>query len=694
MAEAIKKKLNDLLYAGAAAFIFAFFIAYEIIRAGRVALTFDEAATYFNYIHRDVLSLFDFNVANNHFLNTVLTKLSSVILGNGEIALRLPNLIGYILFLAFSFLLLKKFASRWIALLGFLLMNLNPYLLDFFSLSRGYGLSLDLLAVSLYFFVSCFSKAVKGDDSSLRDLSISLAAAAGAVLANFTLLIVYLSLAAVAALACVIINVTGARRSEYIPAPAKARSGRIGPWAVVALGALVFNLLVISHDLGFSSRLYEPVRVRVFGLTEKEKKAVEVVRLGVRDTESSLSYENGDWSLSDRVHYIGLKLRIPAALGDKFRRVEVQMGARTFSFGPENIKTLRQHPNGQNFVFFIDKEVALKRSVLPAFSPIVNWRGDGVFILEILQKGIPIVGLLALSVIMILALGGWLGRTNFLRTDQLRPLVSVTLTLALFVSYPIYLLKKSGELYWGGRSGFIKDTVTSLIDGSAYGRLYFKGQTQAVSWLILLFVVTFLALLPYHIKKRSAAGVLPRFLVLAVIIVAAGGSILSAVIFKNPYLLGRTALFFIPLTVTFCAFVGQSLAETHKIVRTVVFLLMGAAVLASVVHFSGTANSVMTVEWRSDADDKAVLDDLTAIKNRDMPERTKVRLGIDWIFMPSLRYYVERRGLSWLDTALIPDRRENDFYFIEEQFDPAFMILVKSYPASGNILVKAKPETP
>jgi hypothetical protein len=35
--------------------------------------------------------------------------------------------------------------------LGFLLLNLNPYMLEFFSLARGYGLALGFMMCSIYF---------------------------------------------------------------------------------------------------------------------------------------------------------------------------------------------------------------------------------------------------------------------------------------------------------------------------------------------------------------------------------------------------------------------------------------------------------------------------------------------------------------------------------------------------------------
>src|SRR3954471_9182921 len=115
----------------------AFFFLFVASRAIHVPFTYDEAASYIRYIDvtapsvfdTHLLSLFNFEVATNHFLNTVLTKLCYVIAGGAEFPLRLPNLLGYALYLGFGALILRRLSSTLIAFSGFLLLNLNPYLL-------------------------------------------------------------------------------------------------------------------------------------------------------------------------------------------------------------------------------------------------------------------------------------------------------------------------------------------------------------------------------------------------------------------------------------------------------------------------------------------------------------------------------------------------------------------------------------
>lgn len=151
------------------------------------------------------LSAFNFEVATNHFLNTMLTKIGYAIFGGGEIALRLANLAAYAMFMMFAGMILHRLTRPWIAVAGFLLLNLNPYVLDFFTISRGYGLSLGLVMGALYFLFRFLEGGVHP--------SWALFFAAAAVLANFALLNVYLGISAIVLAAYVVSN----RRGPALP---------------------------------------------------------------------------------------------------------------------------------------------------------------------------------------------------------------------------------------------------------------------------------------------------------------------------------------------------------------------------------------------------------------------------------------------------------------------------------------------
>jgi len=88
---------------------------------------------------------------NNHILNTLLMKLFQALFGTSELILRLPNILAHILYLIFSFKIFNRYSERN-AILFFILMNANPFLIDFFSLARGYGIAISLMVTAFYFY--------------------------------------------------------------------------------------------------------------------------------------------------------------------------------------------------------------------------------------------------------------------------------------------------------------------------------------------------------------------------------------------------------------------------------------------------------------------------------------------------------------------------------------------------------------
>jgi hypothetical protein len=177
----ITRKQTDLALFVMAALLFL----YTCIRAIRLSITWDEAYTYIEFARNGKVFLqnYDMMSANNHLLNTGLMIVFTKLFGVSEFAMRIPALIAHLLFLFFSARLLRNLENKWLALAAFVIVNVNPYLLDFFSLARGYGLSLGLMMSSIYFLYLACTSGSKGKWGF-----VSMLFAALAVLANFVLL--------------------------------------------------------------------------------------------------------------------------------------------------------------------------------------------------------------------------------------------------------------------------------------------------------------------------------------------------------------------------------------------------------------------------------------------------------------------------------------------------------------------------
>ena len=157
-----------------------------INKAYNLSFTHDESYSYLHYVHQGFMDIISYKTpyTNNHILNTVLMKYCEVFFGNSEIALRLPNILAFILYSVFAILLLYKYSPKLI-LPFYLLLVLNPYLLDFFALARGYGLSIGFLLMSIYYLSICFST------KQNKHLILFNVGAFLAVMSNFSLLNYY-----------------------------------------------------------------------------------------------------------------------------------------------------------------------------------------------------------------------------------------------------------------------------------------------------------------------------------------------------------------------------------------------------------------------------------------------------------------------------------------------------------------------
>jgi hypothetical protein len=164
------------------------------------------------------------------------------------------------------------------------------------------------------------------------------------------------------------------------------------------------------------------------------------------------------------------------------------------------------------------------------------------------------------------------------------------------------------------------------------------------------------------------------------------------VLFDNPYLIGRTGLFLIPLFTLLLIFLLHKLALRGAVLKVISISVLAIVAFLAFYHFVEQANTALTVEWRSDADTKDLLKDLKMIKDKDFSKRPRISLGIDEYFYPCLAYYEKRGASAWLEVEVVPPDPGYDFYYLGDTVDRSTIILIKPYPRSGNLLAKPKNE--
>lgn len=117
--------------------------AVNVFRAAMQSITPPEAATYNRFVGpplRDALAL---TTANNHVINTLLARISTSIFHLTDLSLRLPSLLGGALYFWAVYRLARRhFGNGPLFLAAVALLSLNPLVLDYLSMARGYGMAL------------------------------------------------------------------------------------------------------------------------------------------------------------------------------------------------------------------------------------------------------------------------------------------------------------------------------------------------------------------------------------------------------------------------------------------------------------------------------------------------------------------------------------------------------------------------
>jgi hypothetical protein len=579
--------------------------------------------------------------------------------------------------------MLARLRSGAMRLAGFLVLNLNPYLFEYFSLSRGYGLSVGLLMGALYFLLELADPRSPANAQPTRPLSRALLLSTAAVVANFALLNAYVSVVAVG------VAILAAR--HRLPEPRLVNDGLAPPprhlraMAWLALVAAAFTLLVFSQDLGMTGRLYEPVVVRINGLNAQDLDAVKVFRINFRGQESLLSRHDDAWSLDGPAEVSGLRVEVPASGLRAMPVIETVVGRRPFLDDGRG-ETWGRRDTDAGRVFESGPTLSLAKSRMPAFRTVINWGGDTRYAGYLFLYST--IAALAWGVLALVleGAGAILGRLRILSRDEWRVFTRSGLCLVALVGAPLYLLKRDAELYFGGDQGVVEDTVYSLINNSFHGRSYGPAQSAIAfgvfGGLVAIFLVVALALA----RRQKLRQTLPAAIVLGLMALVTACVQVQHWIFQTPYLVGRTALFYIPLAVLFIIFALDALAALGQAGQVVATSALGLFLTFAIYHFATTANVTYVWDWPRDAGSKAMIEDLGRLVARESPSTPHAVLEVYWPYWPVADVYAARNRSAAIDVVVAPAPRGSDFRYENDGDQPPGAAVVTRYPVSGTVL--------
>ena len=163
--------------------------AYVAARAVSVGFTYDEAYTLAQYVDAPLATIVGFQgaEANNHTLNSLAMRGAKSVAGSSELALRLPNVLAFAGYAIAVLALTRRLRHPLARLLAAALLLLNPFLLELFSLARGYGLGLCAMMVSLALLAPA-ADPVLAPRRALSRLAVGVGVAGLAVVANLAFL--------------------------------------------------------------------------------------------------------------------------------------------------------------------------------------------------------------------------------------------------------------------------------------------------------------------------------------------------------------------------------------------------------------------------------------------------------------------------------------------------------------------------
>ncbi len=205
-------------------------VIYIVVRAWTIPFTWDESFSWLLYVRSDdwwpeVNSEMS---ANNHLLNTWLMKFS---ISSSEFYLRIPNILAGIVYLVFALCFSRREENPLRQVAVFLLLAGHPYLLEFFSIARGYGLGNGIMLAGFWMLWRWCR------DNHLRDAFWGLSMLALAAFANLTLIYVLFG-----ATAAVLLRLTAvASRLQW-----EAKFVRM---QLVSFPALVVVLLLVPYSM-------------------------------------------------------------------------------------------------------------------------------------------------------------------------------------------------------------------------------------------------------------------------------------------------------------------------------------------------------------------------------------------------------------------------------------------------------------
>jgi hypothetical protein len=260
---------------------------------------------------------------------------------------------------------------------------------------------------------------------------------------------------------------------------------------------------------------------------------------------------------------------------------------------------------------------------------------------------------------------------------------------------PVKIMITWTDLGFGGKNGFYADTVTHVV-GNAFSVDVSSPYMVVLKMIPVLIVLISLSIIVKKIiqKKNYFFNQYQGFIAITFsMLIIPTILILQHLILGSDYPISRFSIFLFPLVMIQLGFFLQYLKETGY--RNVVLIVVTFAALASLISFCKKTDFHVSAEWAYDSETKDMIQTLSSIQKNNDNNSKKVKLGINWLFEPTINFYRETKDLKWL---LPVDRnginQEDDYFYIFKddlcKLENSEYAIIKEYKSINTVLIKNK----
>jgi hypothetical protein len=258
-------------------------------------------------------------------------------------------------------------------------------------------------------------------------------------------------------------------------------------------------------------------------------------------------------------------------------------------------------------------------------------------------------------------------KTNFIRLNRINFIFAIV--FVAFLYEPIRRLAKKNLLDFGGKNGFVSDTIATVINDLAY-----EQNLPDFLLLILKIIVTFillaiLILSIFKVRKKdfSFFKKYPHLISVNLItLLIAAACMAQHYLLGNDFYINRFALFLYPLLAfNLLFFLDYLYNEKTKFYIGTISLILSMALALNCIS---KLNLTHSRDWRYDADSKLVMQFLR--QEHENNKDKKISLGISWLFEPTTNFY----RYIWNMDYVYPTNRSGplgnyNYYYIEQRAD-------------------------